>query len=174
MRNLTVNYTRGQMQIQQMAFVLIAIMMFFALILVIYAAARASSLKSMANDLKSQEASELVRKLVDSPELGWTGDGCSHCVDLDKAFLLKNRAEYKGFWRMKYLKIEKIYPESTKVECNGANYPDCSTITLVNETANFGIPSSSFVSICRWDQQGDLGYTKCEIGKVYASPRDSA
>ena len=39
--------------------------------------------------------------------------------------------------------------------------------TIINES--IGIPSSAFVSVCRWEQVG--GFVKCEVGKIFASGR---
>ena len=115
---------------------------------------------------REQAAKEIVRKLSDIPEFAWAD--CSGCIDADKVLMLKERTAYRDLWDLDYLAIEKVYPNVTKRECNVANYPDCTTITIVDNT-DFGSPTSAFVALCRFDPEGDR--TKCELGKIYASAK---
>lgn len=159
-----VNSSKGQLKIQQMAFVLVAMIIFFALVALVYFSVRVNSLKKEATSLQEDQAKELVQKLSGISELKWTKD-CSTCVDMDKALLLKNRTVYKGFFGLDYLAFEVIYPAKTNRECTIGNYPDCSKLTLINGN-NFGTASNAYVSLCRWNQ--DTGNEKCELGIIYA------
>ncbi len=168
--NLIASFSkRAQLKIQQMAFVLVAIIIFFAIVALLYFSISLSNLRRSASSLQEQEASELVRKLASTPEF-LTATDCSNCIDLDKVLLLKSRQSYKEFWNLDYLKIEKLYPKNEQLECEKSNYPDCSTITIIpNE--EFGSPKTAYVSLCRFEQaQG--GYTKCELGIIYASGKN--
>jgi hypothetical protein len=156
---------KGQMKIQQMAFVLMAIVIFFALVSLFYFSIRIRSLQKSALSLREEEAKELIRKLAVTPEFSF--EDCTNCIDLDKVMILKERQTYKGFWDLDVLFIETVYPDK-EGECTLANYPECRRIMIINKTEEFGITSGAFVSLCRWDQEG---YYKCELGKVYASGR---
>ncbi len=160
------NYSKkGQIKIQQMAFVLVAIMIFFAIAVLIYFSFRINSLKSDAQLLKEEESKEIVRKLSGMPEFSF--EGCANCIDLDKALMLKERKSYIGFWDLKLLQIERVYPIKEVKECTRANYPDCNTITFI-ENKNYGRGNDAFVSLCRWEQEKG-GYVKCELGRIYAA-----
>ena len=103
-----VNYfKKAQMKIQQMAFVLVALMLLFAIIGIIYMAISLGSLREHAAQLGEDEAIELVIKLTSTPEFAFTSETCSNCVDLDKVFQMKNRTSYKELWNLEFLKIEK-------------------------------------------------------------------
>ncbi len=161
---------RAQFKIQQMAFVLVAIMIFFAIAALFYFSIRVGSLRESAESLAEQEAKELVRKLSETPEFSFSG--CANCIDLDKILMLKDRRSYEKFWELEFLMVEKVYPSSDASnnpggECTRANYPNCKTITLT-ESENFGAPSSAFVSLCYWKAEKG-GYVKCELGRIYAS-----
>src|SRR3989344_9674346 len=162
----TANYFRGQLKVQEMAFVLIGIFMLFVIAGLFYFSIRFSSLEGDVKDNRADEARALVITITGLPEISWKG--CSSCVDLDKAFVLKNQKAYNEFWELDYLMIEKIYPESDKLECNRQNYPDCSKITLI-DTKEIGTPAWAFVSLCRYDsdKRGEL----CSLGRIYASGR---
>jgi len=154
--------SKGQMKIQQMAFVLIAIVIFFAMVAIVYFSIRVSDIRESAVLLREEEAKELVRKLAGTPE--FMSIECANCIDLDKILILKGKKSYDEFWDLRYLAVEIIHPIREE-ECDNTNYPDCGRVTLV-EADEIGVPYSAFVSVCRWDSEG---YTKCELGKVYAS-----
>ena len=160
------SYSKGQLKIQEMAFVLVAIMIFFAIVALFYITIRTNTLRDDAGLQREEEAKELVRKLSDSPEFSWTASSCSNCIDLDKVMALKDKPEYKNFWNIDYLMVEIVYPAKNGVECGRGNYPDCSTITLVNKT--IGTPITAFVAVCRQEFR-QRGYPICELGRLYAS-----
>jgi hypothetical protein len=161
-----VKYSKGQMRIQQMAFVLVALMIFFAMAAVFYFAVRFSMLEESSENLREQEAIETVRKMSGSPEFAWTSGGsCAACVDFDKVLALKNRTSYQGFWRnVALLRVERIYPDfGGGVECTLQNYPNCDKITIIDEKTNLR-GHKAFVSLCRYEAVG--GYNRCDLGKI--------
>lgn len=166
MKGLTANYSRGQIKIQQMAFVLVAIMIFFAIVALFYISIRSAGLKGDVNALREDEARESVKKISGSPEFAWSTTDCASCIDLDKVMALKERESYRDFWDFPLLQIEKIYPESSG-ECTLQNYPECRTITLIKEQDY--IAHSAFVALCRYE--GSI--SKCELGKVYIGFRST-
>lgn len=155
----------GQMKTQQMAFVLVAIVVFFAIAGLIYFSIGFGGLKESAADLSAQEAKELVQKISGSAEFSVAG--CSNCVDFDKLMTLKGRKSYEGFWNLGYLAVKVTYPENQEVECTKANYPNCNKITII-DSQEIGNAQGAFVSVCKIDNKNGA-YEKCEIGKIYAS-----
>ncbi len=160
---------RGQLKIQEMAFVLVALMIFFGLVALFYFSIRLSDVREDAALQREAEAQALVRKLSASPEFAWTATSCTGCIDMDKVLLLKERQGYKGFWELEYLSVEVIAPQK-EGECRKENYPDCRSITIVNKSKEFGTPVGAFVALCK-QEFNEQGYVKCELGKIYASGR---
>lgn len=154
------------MKIQQMAFVLVAIIIFFAMVSLFYFSIRVADIQKGAVSLKEDEAKELVRKLSSTPEFSWTATDCASCIDLDKTILLKNRNTYSGFWNLDYLAIEKVYPAG-QGECTRLSYPNCNTITILNKTSTYGSPAWAYVALCR-HEIAKSAYVKCELGRIYA------
>ena len=164
--NYRANFSKkAQLKIQQMVFVLVALVIFAAMVAIFYSSIALSGLKQSSENLKEQQTKELVRKIASAPELAFTSFNCENCIDLDKAFIIKDRKSYSEFWKLDFFQIEKIYP-SEKDECNKANYPDCRTITLIKD--KIGSPSSAYVSLCHWNKDKG-GYYKCELGRIYMS-----
>ncbi len=156
---------RGQLKIQQMAFVLVALVVFFALVFIFYISIRVSNLEEGVVGLKEDETREIVKKIGTSAEFVYSQTDCSGCVDLDKVLILKERNSYKDFWGLDYLQLEVI---GEGKECNKFNYPECKTITLVNNTKDFGSVVSSFAPFCYWEAEKG-GYKRCVLGRIYAS-----
>lgn len=155
---------KGQLKIQEMAFVLIAFIVFFSLVGLLFLKFRVGGIQQSAEKTKQEVASNLALVLASTPELSWSE--CVGCVDLDKAIILKNRTEYRQLWKLDYLAIKRLYPEKTAGECSFGKYPDCDTITLVNGS-NFGVSTKAYVSLCRFDFNENRKI--CELGELYVS-----
>ena len=119
--------------------------------------------------MQDQEAREIVRKLVSTPELEFSvKKDCDICIDYDKALVLKERGSYSGFWNLDYLMIERI-GEGLEGECSLGNSLRCKEITIIDSNeGNFGATSKAFVSLCSWNQR-EGGYVDCKLARIYAS-----
>jgi hypothetical protein len=152
-----------------MAFMLVAVMIFFAMVGLIYFSISMANLQSEVADLRREEAREIVRKLSGTPELAFTSStDCAVCLDMDKALMLNENNKYDGFWNIDYLMIEKIMPDSPDVKCTRANYPNCNKIVIVDKTnGNLGGTKTAFVALARWDNNKNTFVY--ELGRLHAS-----
>ena len=160
---------KAQMKIQQMAFMLIAIMVFFALVGLLIVSVKFSGLKQKATDLQGKNAQLLVSKLANSPEFSCGdafGNGIS-CVDSDKVMALKNNIDkYHDFWDVSAIEIRKIYPEQSKDILCESNYPECNRIQILSGQ---GIAYSNFVILCRKSVDSYQEEDICELAKLMVS-----
>lgn len=163
----------GQIKIQEMSFVLLAIVIFFAIAFLLYFAISFSGLKKDVVSGEQDKAKEIIQNLALSPELSFDPERCITCIDLDKTMILKNKSEYRNFWGLDYLRIERVYPRYENGECNFGIYPNCDSITLVKLNDSIGTPPFVFASLCRYEMEKE-GYVKCQLGKIYASGRIGA
>jgi len=166
---------RGQLKIQQMAFMLIAVTLFFALVGLFLIVFVFSGLKESATALQEKNALLLVTKLANSPEFS-CGDvffgNKINCVDADKVMMLKeNLDKYKGFWGVTNIEIQKVYPVGSKV-CTLANYPNCSVIKVYSLDES-GYSVSNFVSLCRKDVFDGEVSDRCELAKLIVSYKEA-
>ena len=160
---------KGQIKIQQMAFVLVAVFIFFSMAAVFYLSISSSNLRENVESLREQEVLEQVRAISSTAEFNWEVSGdCAACLDFDKALMLKERESYQDFWKdIQLLEIRKIYPkEETEIECSLTNYPNCNKLTLVEKQGDFRA-HGAFVSLCRYDQEKSSNI--CELGQVLIS-----
>lgn len=162
-------HNRGQLKIQQMAFMLMAVTLFFVLAGVFVLVIRFSGVKKSAEILEEENAMLLISKLANSPEFSCGesfGGRRTNCVDADKVMVLKESiGKYFNFWGVSNIEIRKIYPKTSEVKCSLGNYPKCNTIQVISgEMAGVGL--SNFVSLCRKESLEGEVYDKCELAKI--------
>lgn len=162
----------GQIKIQQMAFMLIAVTIFFALVGMFVLIFQFSNMKSEANKLREQNAMLLATKVANSPEFSCGssfGTSKIGCVDTDKVIALKTKRErYENFWGTNTnIVIQKIYPRETNVECTLGNYPECSSINILG--GDISGAYSNLVILCRKEISNGETYNQCDLGRIIVS-----
>lgn len=164
------------MKIQQMAFMLVAVTIFFVLIGLVVLGIHLSGLEERATELSRKNARLLVSNLADSPEFSCgeaLGSSRSDCIDMDKVMALSSKAEtYEGLWGVSKIEVKRVYPERGSGGCNQGNYPNCNSIEVIDrlegQNANF-TSAQNFVSLCRKTSDGSQAINKCSMGKLLVS-----
>ncbi len=168
--------TKGQLKIQQMAFMLMAVTLFFVLVGMFILVFRFSKLKESATLIEERNALLLVTKLANSPEFSCGesfGSSRLNCVDADKVMKLKdNIKKYSEFWGVAGIQIRKIYPDNGNIKCTARTYENCGIIDIFSKNVNSLPPVSNFVSLCRKDSYKDEVYDKCELAILMVSSED--
>ena len=153
---------KGQLKIQQMAIMLVAITLFFVMVFMFYVTIRMGSLREEAEQLNKEQTIGLITKITGSPEFNFAG--ASRGIDADKAMVLKNKEEYSDFWDIDGVIIKKLYPPASDIECTTANYPNCTTITLFTDGQGEFI--ESYVALCKKVPVESRTYDKCELALI--------
>src|SRR3989344_7381055 len=114
---------RAQLKIQQMAFMLMAITLFFVLVGLFVFAFRFAGIKKDAMLLEEENAMLLAEKIANSPEFSCGnsfGTGKISCVDADKVMMIKkNILKFEDLWGkgITNIRIIKVYPIYDSKEC---------------------------------------------------------
>jgi hypothetical protein len=154
---------KGQLKIQEMSFMLLALVLFVIIAGLFYISISAGGLKKEYARISQEETITLIARVADNPELSC---GKSLCIDTDKLMVLKNRPAYQGFWDIESLKIRKIFPYSTEdIECNPGNYNTCNIFTIKSSNVD-QIYDKSYVVLCRKESEERISYDKCELGMI--------
>ena len=165
----------GQMKIQQMAFMLIAVTLLFALVGIFFLAIYLYDFQKTATSLEEDNALLLVSKLANSPEFSCGnsfGSSRTNCIDFDKVIVLQEMSnKYQNFWGITKIQIRKIYPEDETL-CTEENYPNCGIINLLDKKVNSTAFTSNFVSLCRKDLSESAIYDKCELAVLMVASED--
>lgn len=158
------------MKIQQMAFMLMAVTLFFVLAGLFVFTVLFSGLKSSGQQVQQENAILLVSKMSNTPEFsceGAFGSSRLNCIDEDKVMALKDDAnKYSNFWGVQGIEIRKIFPEdNANVECTSANYPNCGIIKILSSVSG-GTGVSNFVALCRKINTQNGFENKCELAEL--------
>ena len=127
---------KGQLKIQEMAFMLVAVVLFFGLVMLFVLTVVYSNMYNQMNIINQEKTLTSLINLADSPEFRCVTTK-SNCVDGDKVISLMNRSFYSNFWQFSSLSIIKSSAfaknESEMIKCNWANYPDCDLIVIYDD-----------------------------------------
>ena len=160
---------KAQLKIQQMAFMLMALTLFFVLIGLFFIVTKLSGLKESVTNLEKENAQKLIMKLASSPEFSCENAfrfGEIDCVDFDKVIvLIESISNYNKFWGVADIEITKIYPEKTG-ECTYMTYPHCKTLKIYSENVDKKPAVSNFVALCRKEVINEEVMEICEVGKI--------
>ena len=155
---------RAQLKIQQMAFMLMAIFIFFILAGIFYVMSQSTDLKRKAELSERNKAIELAENLVDTSEFSCG----SYCVDGDRAMSIRKVSGYHGtdsIWKVSSISIRSVGNQSSIV-CTEANYPNCNLINVYDKTTISGETTVySFVSLCKRVKEKEYVEYKCELAK---------
>jgi hypothetical protein len=166
---------KAQIKVNQMAFMLIGVTIFFALVGMFALTLRVSSLRGSASELQEENAFLLASKIANSPEFSCGeafGTKRADCIDLDKVMALKDEiSKYEDFWGVNNLEIRIIYPKNKGIKCTSSNYPACDTIILIDKPVS-GFDTSNYVSLCSKEMKGELIQDRCKLGKIFIRYED--
>jgi hypothetical protein len=152
---------KGQLKIQEMAFVIVALVVLFALVALFFVSWRLHSVQGEVETLHEYAGGKIVSQLVNTPELGGS---CHGCLSWDNAWVLAQRNNsLKDRWNLDYLEIQIVGVNQT---CTRQTYPSCGTMVLIPGEA-YGTAQRAFGAVCYWDQ--NIEQERCQLGMVIAS-----
>jgi hypothetical protein len=157
---------KAQLKIQQMAFMLVAVFIFFVLVGLFVLSFSFSGLRRSAEALEEKESLLVVTKLANSPEFSCEEafGNKVNCIDWDKVIVLKDSiTKYSNFWGVKNIMIIKA--GEIGIECTRGNYPNCDYIDLFS-TGGEGVPVENFITLCKKESDESQIYDDCEIAKL--------
>lgn len=153
---------KGQMKIQEMAFVLVTVIFFFALLFLFFARFQYTQLQKTSEEIRELRTVTMLRVVASLPELRCSSSFGKAtevaCIDKDKlrAFdeHLGLRKKYENIWKSAYITnvtIDEIYPEGQKYVVYDRT-ADKSTRTY-----------STYIPLCEETTQQK---SKCNIAKI--------
>jgi hypothetical protein len=160
---------KAQLKIQEMAFFIVAIILFFVLAGLFVLSIIFSNLYDSATDVAEQRTLSSITNLADSPEFSC---GKPNCVDADKLISLMQNKKYVNFWPFSSLIVRKGQAfnktEAEMVECSLSNYPECDAFNIYDKNVKNERTISSYIALCRKETENDFVYDKCEIAEFIA------
>lgn len=152
---------KAQLKIQEMAFMLMAVIIFFVMAGMFFLVIIYNDIRNQADVLEKESAVSTAVDLANTPEFS-----CGYlCIDADKLIVMKDREAYENFWPITSLTVVKVSDEE-KIECSEQNYPYCNYFKIYNKEAENEQGVETYVSLCRKEKIDEYVYDKCEIGRV--------
>ena len=162
---------KGQLKIQEMAFMIVDIILFFILIGLFSLSIVYKNIQESATVIAEEKTLSAIENLAGTAEFICAG-GKSNCVDEDKLMALIGKKSYDDFWDFSSLSVIKYggfaKDEDDWILCNLRNYPDCDVFEIYDANVKNEKVISSFVALCRREHENNYNYDKCEIAKLIA------
>lgn len=160
---------KSQIKIQEMAFMLVAIILFFILVGLFAASIIYKNLHEQATQLEEEKTLSAISNLAGTAEFVCTGNR-PNCIDEDKLMALIGKKSYESYWPFTSLRVVKFSgfnkEEKNFIECNIQNYPNCDVFEIYDKKVNEDV-IHSFVALCRVEFEQNP-YEKCEIAQLWA------
>lgn len=160
---------QAQLKIQEMAFFLVAIVLFFVLVGLFAFTIIFSNLSRGATSAAEERTLSSITNLADAPEFSC---GEPNCVDGDKVVALMQNKKYENFWPFSSLSVHRqstfTKNESDWIKCTSSNYPNCDVLEIYDKNIKNERIISNFVALCRLDLENDYNYKKCEVAELVA------
>jgi hypothetical protein len=169
LRFLVPKFSKGQLKIQEMAFMLVAIVLFFVLAGLFVLSIIFSNLTESANTIAETRTVSALTHLSDSPELRCTGSR-PNCVDADKLIVMVGNEQYERYWPFSSLRVIRSHAFNKSgadmISCSLENYPDCDMFEIYDKNvAQEGIVVS-YIALCRKERENEFTYDHCEIARL--------
>jgi len=162
---------KAQLKIQEMAFMLLAVFLFFILVGMFVLSIVYSNIYESSNTIREERTLSSLVALADSPELSCASSK-SNCIDGDKLIVLLNNSVYPRFWSFTSLKVLRLSgfnkAENELTSCTFANYPNCDIFQVYDKKVANERALSSFVALCMKESQGEYVYDRCEVARIIA------
>jgi len=166
---------RSQVRMQEMAFMLVGVILFFVFVGLFGVTILFNMLKSSAQQTADNNALTAIKNLASSPEF-YCATSKTNCIDGDKAMALSNDLNYTKFYSFSRLEIIKSIAfdknRADMIKCTMANYPNCEEIVIFDKHARYEKSVTSYVALCRIESENGYSYQKCELAKLEAATED--
>lgn len=155
---------KGQLRIQQMAFMIVAVVFFFVLVGLFFLGYQSKNITENFADLQKEQAIGSLKVIAGMTELN-CDDSKELCLDNDKLLIMsKESKKYSDIWPVASVKVIKVYPAFEKrVNCPGI---DCNYYNVYDSGQKNVKEYSTYVSICQKREDNSYIYDKCEVGKL--------
>jgi hypothetical protein len=163
---------KSQIKVQEMAFMLIGVFLFFGLVALFAFMVIGSSIQKEALRIREENTLAAITNLADSPEFVCSGYSKINCVDFDKALAVSQNQKYKNFWTFSSLEIQRLSAFSKDKNdmtlCTIENYPNCERLIIYDKKVPEEDKVISFVALCYIENEETSIYQKCDVAKLVA------
>ena len=166
--------TKGQLRIQEMAFMLLAVFLFFALVGIFALTLVYTNLSDSAGQIAEDRTLSSVTSLANTPEMSCVASK-SNCIDGDKLINLVGKSIYGELWPYSSLRVIKYSGfgkgEGELIVCTKANYPNCDVFNIYDKEVENERAIATHVALCHKELENGYTYDRCETAKIIAGTK---
>ncbi|MEM4330778.1 MAG: hypothetical protein QW273_02095 [Candidatus Pacearchaeota archaeon] len=156
---------KSQMRIQQMAFMIVAVFIFFIFAGLFLLNFFIGDLRQQAYNLEKEKISQALSSWTELPEFSCT-EKSKYCIDETKIEILMSneiKKEYEDYWPVSFMRVYKLEKMSSNlISCPNEN---CNYYEIINKNENSIFAYSTYVSLCRKVKEENFASYKCELAK---------
>ena len=148
-----------------MAFMLIAVFLFFVLVGLFFLRVQFKDIDSSYSELQRESALASLSLISNMPELSYSSSE-EFTLDQDKLMIMSSNfsKDYESFWPVASVEVHKVFPRfENEVKCPAVN---CNYYEIYNSGQENIQRYSTFISICQRTKEGNAYYNRCQIGKL--------
>jgi len=157
---------RAQIRIQQMVFMIVALLFFFILVGLFFIAYQFRDVSQNFDDLQREQAISFLQVMRNMPEFGYSSKDSranSVCLDLDKISLIAGRiGEFSALFPVASIKILEAF--STKEIICPAK--DCNYYIIYDSGQKNIEEQEIYTCLCSKRSENYIAYDKCVLGRV--------
>ena len=148
---------RGQLKIQQTAFMLLALVFLFSIVFIFYINFSRQSIYDKRNELQMQEAYTLLQKFSGSSEFSCISSDLTYCLDEDKLTSLANMSQkYKSYFSsVKSIVVREVYPGNKIINIFETSIAEDEEILYY----------SAFIPLCKTKALEGYNWQQCKLAK---------
>jgi hypothetical protein len=169
--SLRIHSCHGQMKIQQMAFMIMAVFFFFILVGLFFLGIQFRGVEEGAQESQMKQTLSSLEVIADMPELNYNSDRAMS-LDEDKLRIMSGNFSdnYEDFWPVASIEVYKIFPRPAEfVKCPAL---DCNYYDIYDSGQDNIQKYSTYVSVCKRVRESGQTYERCEVGKLYVGVID--
>lgn len=155
----------GQFKIQQMAFMILAVFLFFIIVGLFFMRIQFGDINKSFAELQREAALSSLSTISNMPELRYSSNE-EFTLDEDKLKIMSTNfsLDYGELWPVASVKVHKVFPRFDKeIKCPAL---DCNYYEVYDSGQKDIQEESTFVSICKRVKEGTYTYDRCELGKL--------
>ncbi|MDD2444557.1 MAG: hypothetical protein PHX15_00530 [Candidatus Nanoarchaeia archaeon] len=157
---------KAQYKIMQMAFMIVAVFIFFLMVGIFFFNFQIQNVKESAQIANEQKTIGLISSIANSPEFHCSSSS-SLCVDFDKIKILgqeKYYSLYENFWPVSSIEIRIIDSTFNEiVSCKNKNLDNCNYYEVYQENKTDIIKYSSYITLCEKEK---INIDKCKLAQL--------
>lgn len=163
---------KAQFRIQQMVFMIVALMFFFILAGLFFIGYQYKQVKVNFSELEKEQAISFLSVMQSMPEFSYSSKDSRTigiCLDWDKLQIISSKSsDFSELFPVETIKVIKAFSETIK-QCPGDN---CNYYVIYDSGKKNIQEYETYSCFCKKQSENSVSYDKCELGRLIVGVSD--